>query len=317
MHPSNLGDTVLFNAKFNTLALIAAATLSALPAQAATPIVFTPSGDSNTGNLKCEVPVGSLGSMLLKSGSANISGRVVTVKAGSAYIDTPRTVLIGSILRTEANLTSDPPNVTGLALFLMGDWKDQFDDGNTKDMIFGKDGHIDGRILGLEDDVLSVNVNGIPQRIPISSILYIRSPRVFVFKISLKSQQPLKKDTVIQADAGEVSFRPTSTARTLSGSVIQPSDRKENEMTSLMGGHGGPGGGLAGMTGVPGLGGGNVMGGMGGVPGPGMNTMNRPQSAVPNPQDDSLDDGEEAARFSRIQTKYGSEKMSLPPGILD
>ena len=309
----------MFNAKFKTLAFVAAATFSALPSQAATPIVFTPSGDTNTGNLKCDVPIGSLGSMLLKSGSANISGRVVTIKAGSAYIDAPRTVLIGSVLRTEANLSSDPPNVTGLALFLMGDWKDQFDDGNTKDMIFRKEGHIDGRILGLEDDVLSVNVNGIPQNIPLSSILYIRSPRVFVFKISLKTRQPLPKDAVIQADAGEVSFRPTSTARTLSGSVIQPSDRKENAMTSLMGGLApGGGGGLAGMTGgVPGLGGGNVMGGMGGVPGPGMNTMNRPQSAVPNPQDDSLDDGEEAARFSQVKTKYGTEKLSLPPGILD
>jgi hypothetical protein len=280
------------------------------PAAKAGPLTFTPNGDSNAGNLKCEVAVKSLGGLALKNGSASITGRVINIKAGSAFFDTPRTVLVGSVLRSEANLTSDPPNVTGLALFLMGDWQDQIDDGSSKDTIFCKEGHLEGRILGIENDSLSANVNGIPQHIPLTSVLYIRSPRVFVFKIALKSRQPMQKDTVIVADSLDSSFRPTAPARTLSGSVIPASDRKDDGMGGLTGGATGARTPAA----MPGLGAENLMQGAGGLP---LNSFNRPGTAVPNQQDNSFDSGEEANKFSTIHTKWGDQKLTLPPGLLD
>ncbi len=293
----------MVNSKCKAIALVAACTFSILAAQAS-PITFSPGGDNSTGSLKCEVSIDSLGNLALKSGSASISGRVITIKAASAYIDSPRTVLIGSVLKTEANLTSDPPNITGLALFLMGDWQNQIDDGITKDMIFRKDGHLDCRILGIENDSLSVNINGIPQRIPLDSVLYIRSPRVFIFKIVLGRQQPLQKDTVIQAESTNSSFRPTATARTLSGSVIPPGDKKDDGLGGLMSKRGGEdeSTGIGGTSSMPGL--------------PGLNTLNRPSSAVHNQWDDSQDDWADANRFYTVHTRWGDQKLTLPPGIL-
>mgnify|MGYP003387326638 FL=1 len=102
----------------------------------ANPISFTPNGISNGGSVKCEVKVPTLGQLPVKNGSAAINGRVITFKAGSDFTEEPRTVLIGSVLRSEANLSSSPPSITGLALFLMGDWIEQIDDPSTADIIF-------------------------------------------------------------------------------------------------------------------------------------------------------------------------------------
>jgi hypothetical protein len=311
--PDRAGDLAVPIPKLNLLAIAAAFTLSSAAAQGAVPISFSPNGDNNAGSIKCEVPITSLGNITLRGGTASISGKVISIKASSAFIDTPRTVLVGSVLRTEANVTSDPPSVTGIALFLMGDWQDQIDDPSTKDMIFRKEGHIEGRILGIENESLSVNVAGVPQKVPLASVLYIRSPRVFVFKIGLKTKGPVQKDSIFQAEAGVTSFRPTAAARTLSGSVIPQSDRQQDDG---LGGMTNPNSmGMGGAAGMPGLGASNTMGGMGGMGG--MNNFNRPQTAVPNPQDNSFDDGDGANRFSTIHSKYGDQKMTLPPGILD
>jgi hypothetical protein len=287
---------------------------ASITSAAANPIMFVPNGDNNAGNVKGEVPVTALGSMMVKGGTANISGRVISVKASSAYIDAPRTVLIGSVLRSEANLASSPPSITGLALFLMGDWIEQIDDQTTQDMIFRKDGHTEGRILGIEGENISVKLpNGKPQSIPLGSVLYIRSPRVFVFKIGLRSKNALQKDTEFQAESTETSFRPTSSARTMSGSVI-PDSAKNTDEFGL-----GPSTGPAMNNGPMGLGGANTFG----TPGfPGMNNINPgnlsgAKTAVPNQNDNSFDDGEDSASFSTIRTKWGQQKLTVPAGILD
>jgi hypothetical protein len=308
------GDAVVINLMQRVLVLLTVSALC-LPAAQASPILFTPNGDNNAGSLKCEVPVRLLGDLPLKDGTATISGRVISVKAGSAYIEIPRTVLVGSVLRTEANFTSSPPSITGIALFLMGDWQSQIDDGTVKDMIFCKEGHQEGRILGIENDSLSVNVNGRPGHIPLSSVLYIRSPRVFVFKIALSDKQPVQKDAVVQAEATETSFRPTATARTLSGSVIPANERREDGMESIAGPGGSAATPISRFSGPPGLGAENTLNGLNSMQ-PTNNVM-RPGASGPNPMNDSIDNGEEAARFSTIHTKWGDQRLNLPPGILD
>lgn len=275
----------------------------------ASPVSFAPNGDNNAGKLKCDVPLSSLGKLPLRNGSANISGRVISIKAGSEFGETPHTVLVGSVLRSEANVTSEPPTVTGLALFLMGDYEGQIDDGTTPDLIFCKEKHIEGRILGIEEDSISLKLaNGQNQRIPLNAVLYMRSPRVFVFKIGLKSKQALQKDTEFQAESTEVSFRPTAQARTLSGSIIPQSDKKNEDdifggMSTTGGGMMGPGTGLSRMNSIsPGLESGSV------IP-PGM------KSAVPDQRNDSFDNGEDSERFATVKTKWGKTKITTPPGF--
>lgn len=272
----------------------------------ANPINFVPGGDSSAGKLKCEIPVSSLGKLILRKGSAVISDRVITIKSGSEISEAPRTVLVGSVLRTDANLTSEPPSITGLALFLMGDYEGQIDDGATSDTIFSKGKQIEGRILGIEEDSISVKLaTGQQQKIPLGAILYIRSPRVFVFKIALKSKDPLQKDVAFQAESADVSFRPTAQARTLSGSVIPQSEKKEEDDGF---------GGMSGMGGMTsrgsGFGGMNSIGAPTSIAPPGM------KSAVPDSRDNYFD-AEERQRFGTVKTKWGKQQLTVPPGYLE
>ncbi len=303
----------MYDCKSKISALSVALFLSSLPAGASL-LTFTPNGDSNMGSVKCEAPVTALGNIPLKGGSASISGKVITIKSGTAYIDAPRTVLVGSVLRSEANLGSQPQTISGIALFLMGDWVDQINDPGAADIIFRKDGHTEGKIQGIENESLSLTLkNGTQERIPLSSILYIRSPRVFVFKIGLKSKEALQKDTVFQAESTEAVFRPTSTARTLSGSVIPQSEKKDDSMGL---GLGNAVNGLGNALGGPvGLGGQNTLGGGNQSINPG--GLSRMRPAMSNQNDNTQDIDDEANRFSTVRTKWGTQKMTIPPGILD
>lgn len=217
-----------------SIGVIAATTL---PALAASVVNFTPNGNSNCGTIKCDVNVSALGTVPIKGGSASINGRVITIRAASEYVESPQTVLIGSVLRSESNLTSSPQTLTGLALFLLGDWVEQIDDPTNPDVIFRSTGQVQGRIIGIENDAIAVRrADGQQEKIPINSILYLRSPRVFVFKLDLRSKKPLEKDTVFQAEVVDSSFRPTAAARTMSGSVIPEHQNSQQNNNSALGG---------------------------------------------------------------------------------
>ncbi len=265
----------------------------------ANPISFAPTGDNSAGKIKCEVPVTAIGKTLLKSGTAIISDRVVTIKAASEFNETPRTILVGSVIRTEANITSEPPSVTGLALFLMGDMIGQIDDGTSGDTVFLKQNekHVEGRIIGVQDESISFQTISGQQMIPLNSILHIRSPRVFVFKISLKAKQGLQKDTAFQAESSDVSFRPTSQGRTLSGSIIPPSERKQDDEFSMSG--------IGGMTSKQ-----SGVGAMNSIAPPGA------RSAVGDPRNDFFDT-EEKERFGSVKTKWGRQQITVPPGMFE
>ncbi|MBX9571684.1 MAG: hypothetical protein K2X77_22520 [Candidatus Obscuribacterales bacterium] len=208
--------------------------MTLLPCSVAGPISFTPNGISNCGAIKGEVNVKALGSLSVRSGVATINGRVITLKACSEFTETPQTVLVGSILRSEANPTSSPPSVTGLALFLLGDWIEQIDDPSNPDLIFRSNGQLQGRIIGIENDSIALRrADGKQESVPLNSILYLRSPRVFVFKIDLRTKDALEKDSAFQALAHDASFRPTAAARSMSGSVIPEKAAQEQQNSAL------------------------------------------------------------------------------------
>lgn len=208
-------------ASFTSLLMLLSAVFC--PAQAA-PLSFTPGGESDNGLIRCELPLNAIGALPLKNGSTSINGKVITVRAASELTDTPAVILAGSVLRTEASTATVPGYLTVLACFLMGDYLSLIDDAGTPDAVFRKEGQIQGRILGLENDCLVVAVPGRQkEKISLSSILYIRSPRVFVVKLKLKNNRAIEKDTAFQTDAEPFFFRPTATPRSVSlSSVIPP-----------------------------------------------------------------------------------------------
>lgn len=190
---------------------------------------FIPSGDSNTGAVKGEVPLPLLGGLPLKNGSAVINDKVVALKcAPDELSDAPRTVLAGSILRTESTVNGNSSSITGLVVFLMGEWMSQIDDQTQLDVIFRKEGQVRGRIIGREaDNIILQTAEGSQRKVPLSTVLYIRSPRVFVFTVQARNKGKVENDSPYVAEAVTSTFRPTATPRSVSLSSVVP--HKEGE----------------------------------------------------------------------------------------
>jgi hypothetical protein len=182
---------------------------------------FVPTGDSNAGVLKGEAPITMLGTIPLRNGTVILNDKVAVVKAAGDFSDTPRSVLAGSVLRTEANHADS--TLTGIVVFLMGEWIRQIDDFSTPDVIFRNDGQIRGRIIGRDGDNLVLqSADGGKREIPLATMLYIRSPRVFVFNIKTKGAVAMEKDTPFNGSVLHATFRPTGSPRAISLSSVVP-----------------------------------------------------------------------------------------------
>ena len=217
-----------------SFSIVVLSSLLAVPALAAE-VSFTPLGDANAGSLKGEAPLTVLGALPLKNGSALINDKVVAIKTAGDFSETPRTVLAGSVLRTEAISTGLNSSLTGLVVFLMGEWLQQVDDPAAPDVIFRNDGQVRGRIIGREGDRLVLQMpDGSCRQLPLSTMLYIRSPRVFVFSIQAKSKAAVEKDSPFSAEVVSATFRPTATPRSVSlGSVVPHSQEEESSSLGL------------------------------------------------------------------------------------
>jgi hypothetical protein len=184
-------------------------------------VSFVPIGDSNAGILKGEAPISMLGTIPLRNGTVVLNDKVAVVKAAGDFSDTARTVLAGSVLRTEANHSDQ--TLTGIVVFLMGEWIRQIDDFSTPDVIFRNDGQIRGRIIGRDGDNLVLqSANGTKREIPLATMLYIRSPRVFVFNLKTKGATAMEKDTPFNGTVLHATFRPTGSPRAISLSSVVP-----------------------------------------------------------------------------------------------
>ncbi|MBY0359233.1 MAG: hypothetical protein K2W82_14625 [Candidatus Obscuribacterales bacterium] len=209
--------------------LFTAATLAAN----ASPASFTPAGNSHNGTIKCEAPLSAVGPLPLRKGSVTVNGKVITVKDSNEFGDAPRVILAGSVLRSEANLGSVPCHLTGLVCFFLGDRLEKIDDPEAVDVIFRNEGQIQGKILGIEGDEIIIVRATQQQRIALSSVLYIRSPRVFILKIDGKEGLP-NKDGSHQFNAESASLRPTAAPRSVSLSSVVPNRKPDGlDTTSL------------------------------------------------------------------------------------
>ncbi len=208
-----------------TLRFLAAATLllSNCSFCSASELSFVPNGDSNAGVVKGEVPLSFLGAVPLRGGSVVLNDKVVSVKAIPEYGDSLRTVLAGSVLRAEATTSGANTSITGIVIFLMGEWMRHIDDESQVDVIFKSDGQIRGRIIGREGDALVVQLaDGTRRQVPLATMLYLRSPRVFVFTMKGSGKSTMDKDSGLIADISSANFRTTSTPRAVSLSSVVP-----------------------------------------------------------------------------------------------
>lgn len=184
---------------------------------------FVPNGDSNSGVVKGEAPVNMLGTMPLRNGSLVLNDKVASLKAATDFAEAPRTLLAGSVLRTEATGSGGNASVTAVIMFLMGEWMRLIDDESQIDVIFKTDGQVRGRILGRDGDAIVVQQPDGKQRpVPLATVLYIRSPRVFVFTAKARLKAPVEKDSPFSAEVTSASIRPTGAPRSISLSSVVP-----------------------------------------------------------------------------------------------
>lgn len=216
---------------FGIAAVIVGLFLSAPLNCSAGEVSFVPIGDANAGTLRGDAPLALLGGLPLRNGSVVINDKVVSIKCTpEEFGETPRTVLAGSVLRAESTASGANSSMTGLVVFLMGEWIQHLDDPNAPDVLFRNEGQVRGKIIGRDgDNVIVQTADGAEKKVALSTVLYIRSPRVFVFTIQAKNKGVVEKDTPFNATSISSTLRPTSTPRSVSLSSVVPRKPGEEE----------------------------------------------------------------------------------------
>ena len=87
----------------------------------AVPITFGATGSQIT-TIEGDIPVRSIGGVLLPKGSVSISGNTIDVGAVPEWLFDKHTVLSGVLINPTLNTTGDRATITGLVYFQTGEW---------------------------------------------------------------------------------------------------------------------------------------------------------------------------------------------------
>lgn len=189
-----------------------------------------------SGSLSCAIPVERLSGVDLPNGFAIIHGDKIVIKAPDDYYGEPSEVLAGHVFKVEIDSNASPFTVSGLAYFNSGPALSRLDPFGRSDLIFTHSGTVQGRIKDfLKDGSLVVSTLGRRSRtVDARSIIYMRSPRAFVFTVKAAGSE---SPDLIQPFQGRVisgELKPTG-AQTIfaSRSVINPAGSSDAGYSSL------------------------------------------------------------------------------------
>lgn len=196
--------------------------LAAAGAEAA-PISFQADSAASPASLSAQIKVERVGSLQLRNGSVLMKGGTIEVKDSCDDSAQPSTVLKGRLLRVESDPDAIPAQITGLAYFEEGPSLPEIDDPRTGDLIFKRDGALSGRITGLSGyDLQVVNPGGQKTTIDVSTVKFVRSPRAFLFRISIDAISVIPNTVAFRANASSLTFKSTARERSLPFSSILP-----------------------------------------------------------------------------------------------
>jgi len=181
--------------------------------------------------INCRLRVDKIGALDLVDAEVVINNNSVQVRPGPTALD-PSPLLQGVVLKVDRASTASGANreMSGLVLFQSGDRIGQLNDQDFShadavppapaEFVFSKSGSITGQITGVRSGMLTVQSAGRSTDIGLDSIVYVRSPRAFVFTIS---GRPSADNTHTHVDS--ISFRPTANSAARDELVIgKPKD---------------------------------------------------------------------------------------------
>ena len=206
--------------QFCLLVLLLLALICA-PARASTCVLTYACGDY-TGTISCVAPISNVSGVVLQDGVLVIQGVNIAVRT-SVDANNTYDVLVGKVVRSEVVPDSNNGQVTVLAVFTGGTLIRQFDDPCQEELVFRNNGALTGRIADVNDSSLSVifkdkTINNIS----FASVLYVRSPRAFVFNIALCQPGSTKSGDSFKANIEGVLVKPTTAKRVVEVSSVAP-----------------------------------------------------------------------------------------------
>jgi hypothetical protein len=206
------------------LSILLAAQVAFLPTECrAFPINFSPDSIGNGGRLTAKMPLEKLGSINIPRGRFKIKGNWAEVSTVEEFQFDHYTVLSGPVINTQQTLERNKFEITGLAYFCKGDWLSYLSTLVFQETISTDTDEFTGQVVSVDDDlVLFRSTSGQYQKIPISIIKDIDSPRSFRFKLAGDLPNGVEGGGVYEAEANNVNltqanrqFRLTALSRAL------------------------------------------------------------------------------------------------------
>jgi hypothetical protein len=171
--------------KFIVSGLLAAQVTFLPMASEAFPINFSPDIFGNGGLLTAKMPLEKLGSIEIPRGRFKVKGNWAEVSTVEEFEFDHHTVLSGPVINTQQKLERNKFEISGLACFCKGDWLAYLSPLMPEETIRTTTGELSGQIVSTENDLVTFRTNtGQYQKIPLSAIKDVDSPRCFRFEIA-------------------------------------------------------------------------------------------------------------------------------------
>lgn len=206
------------------LSVLLAAQIAFLPEQSqAFSINFSPDIIGNSGLLSAKMPLEKLGSINIPGGRFKVKGNWAEVTTVEEFQFDHYTVLSGPVINTQQTLERNKFEITGLTYFYKGDWLAYLSPLVFQETISTNTDEFIGKVVSIDNDiVLFRSASGQYQKIPLSVIKDIDSPRSFRFKLAGNLPDGLQKGEAYEAEANKVNlmqadhqFRLTALSRNL------------------------------------------------------------------------------------------------------
>ncbi len=204
------------------LVVLVLLTVSAVPCLAV-PINFSASGSQVTA-LEADVPLRSIGGLLLTKGSVSISGNTIEVNAVPDWLFDPHAVLSGVVINSEMQNKGEQTIVSGLVYFSGGDWLPNLSRGRALDVVTSVSGTaISGRIQRTTENSLEIQlIDGTRKSIPFKDIADLTSGKAFNFELPSTKLKIQPDNSTYEADAATISFKPSTTRGVLNFVARRP-----------------------------------------------------------------------------------------------
>lgn len=196
-------------AKLISLALLTALT-GGQSAFGATMFFNPDSSSAASGSIDVVLPVDKLSSVPVPRGRININGNVAELSMIPEWQFDRDIVLYGKVLDTRIVMAAQQPVARGVIFFTDGAWIDYFDDHRPDEVVVTDKGSFSGRIAEVSGTEVTLEVGTTTQKIPLASIIEMRSPRVFTFIIPTTQLQQPAVGQPFYSDARKITMTPTS-----------------------------------------------------------------------------------------------------------